>query len=312
MNDPPGGLARPSGAKCSFFGLSVGYFGEPRLSLDDSQLILHQRQAHETHPFLFDLKSGVGNWLTSEASVDYSAVWSPDSLQIAYSSNQNGQWNLFLRPASGQGSPTLVGESPNQQIPGSWTRNGNLLAFVERIPASAEMDIWLQPMDAMNAKPTPFLNTPEVREVQPRFSLDGNWLAYASDKEKQFEIFIHEVVREGGKVVPGRYKKVSKDGGWEPVWSHDGKELFYRSKDGKRLLSSAIDTAGSLSVGEERTVLPELPSPEPNLHFSACYDVSNDNQKFLILTEIKKPAMTRLILVQNWFEEIKRIASAGK
>ena len=141
------------------------------------------------------------------------------------------------------------------------------------------------------------------------------WLAYASDeaaKGKQFEIFIREVVREGAKIVPGRYKKVSRDGGCEPVWSHDGKELFYRSKDGKRLLSVAVDTRGPLQIGEERTVFSELQSPEPNLHVSACYDVSQDNQKFLMLTESNKPETMRLIVVLNWFEELKRLLFTGK
>ena len=86
--------------------------------------------------------------------------------------------------------------------------------------------MWLLSMDEDDAEPIPFL-TSQATETQARFSPAGGWIAYVSTEEGRAEVFIQDVSRDGSS--SGRKVKVSPGGGWQPVWSRDGKELFYRS-----------------------------------------------------------------------------------
>ncbi len=104
----------------------------------------------------------------------------------------------------------------------------------------------------------------------------------------------YEVVRMLGA---GRKRKISRDGGSDPVWSRDGSELFYRSSDGTRLLSVAIQTQPEFEIGEEKIVLEGL----------RMYDVSPDGVRFLMVLEKDTSQAMTLNVVLNWFEELNRL-----
>ena len=125
--------------------------------------------------------------------------------------------------------PTLTGAGP--QFPGSWSPDGTTLAFHER-KAGGERDIWTV---ARGQEPMPFLLTP-FDERSPRFSPDGRWLAYVSDESGRDEVYVQPFPGPGAKWL------VSTDGGREPVWGRDGRELFYRAGDLMMAVPLTFDT----------------------------------------------------------------------
>lgn len=114
--------------------------------------------------------------------------------------------------------------------------------------------------------------------------------------------FIRDAVESGRKI------KVSRAGGWEPVWSPDGRELFYRNLSGDQLLSVNIQTEPDVEIGEEKTVLDGLEMPAPGwLGGFISYDVAPEGDKFLMILEEERPETMTLVVVQNWLEELKQL-----
>lgn len=151
-------------------------------------------------------------------------------------------------------------------------------------------------------KAQPFLRTP-FTEGGPRFSPDGRWLAYVSDESGRREIYVQPYPGPGGKW------QISTEGGGEPVWNRNGRELFYRS--GGKMMAVDVATQPSFTAGKPRVLFegPYLPTPLT----SANYDVSPDGQRFLMLKPNESTeAPTQISVVLNWFEELKQKIPTGK
>ncbi len=182
----------------------------------------------------------------------------------------------------------------------SWSPDGQLLAFVEVNPTTG-YDIWV--LRLSDRKAQPFLRTP-FNESVPRFSPDGRWLAYISNESGRYEIYVQPYPGPGGKW------QISTEGGTEPIWNPNGRELFYRSGD--KMMAVDIATQPSFTAGKPRVLFEgryELsPATTPN------YDVSPDGQRFLMLkpAEASEAAPTQINVVLNWFEELKRRVPTGK
>jgi Tol biopolymer transport system component len=226
-------------------------------------------------------------------------AWSPDGKRIAFASKKEGPQNLFWQNADGNGGPERLNTSEYAQAPSSLSPDGQLLAFIERNPATG-YDIWV--LRLSDRKAEPFLRT-QFNESAPRFSPDGRWLAYASDESGRPEIYVQPYPGPGGKW------KISTEGGMEPVWNRNGKELFYRS--GGKMMAVDVATSTSFSADKPRMLFdgPYLPTPAtlPN------YDVSPDGQRFLMIEPAEKAQMapTQINVVLNWFEELKQKVPVG-
>jgi len=167
---------------------------------------------------------------------------------------------------------------------------------MEQTPESGR-DLWV--LNLADRKALPFLTTP-YEETAPKFSPDGNWLAYCSDESGRREIYVQPYPGPGGK------RQISTEGGQEPVWNPRGGELFYRS--GTRIMAVDIDTESSFSAGKSRMLFdgPYLPTSASFPH----YDVSPDGGRFLMLKPVESQASapTQIHIVLNWFEELKQKA----
>jgi eukaryotic-like serine/threonine-protein kinase len=164
-------------------------------------------------------------------------------------------------------------------------------------------DIFIVPLQG-ERQPRPFLQT-KFDELQPKFSPDGRWIAYTSNESGQFEVYVQPFPGPGGKW------QVSTDGGGNPIWGRNGRELFYLSLN--KIMSVSVTTQPSFSASVPRSVA-DIPS---GLLLSALansfYDVSPDDQRFLFVkanTENGPPGEVRVVL--NWTEELKQLASSGK
>jgi eukaryotic-like serine/threonine-protein kinase len=265
----------------------------PRLSPDGREVAVAV-EGQETEVWLFNLSRDTLTRLTFQGSTNYNPIWTPDGKRIAFISIGQG---LSWQTADGSGGPELLSDAG---IPNSWSPNGQLLAF-DAARSSTGRDIWVLRLG--DRKEGQFLGTP-FNEGAAQFSPDGRWLAYVSNESGHYEIYVQPYPGPGGKL------QISTEGGTEPVWNPNGRELFYRS--GNKMMAVEITTQPSFSAGKPKVLFAGQYQPSPNPVPNANYDVSSDGQRFLML----KPggqdqAATQINVVLNWFEELKRRAPTG-
>jgi eukaryotic-like serine/threonine-protein kinase len=280
---------------------------EPRISPDGRRVAVTITE-QESQTWLYDLSRDTLSRFTFEGNVSVDAVWTPDGKRIAFTSNKEGPLNIFWQMFDGSGGLERFTTSDYSQFPMSWSPDGQLLAYTEINPSS-QRDIWVlrmgdsSPSSGKVPKAQPFIRTP-FDEAVPRFSPDGHWLAYISNESGRYEVYVQSYPGPGGKW------QISTEGGTEPVWNPNGRELFYRSGDG--MMAVEITTHPGFAVGKPRMLFEGHyePAPVP----IANYDVSPDGQRFLMLKpveEVEAPA-TQINVVLNWFEELKQKVPTGK
>ena len=170
-----------------------------------------------------------------------------------------------------------------------------MLAYTE-LSDETGWDIWVLELDG-DRRQEPFLRT-EFQEGSAVFSPDGHWLAYGSNESGESEVYVRPFPKTGGKW------QVSTDGGNLPVWSPDGKELFYRKGDAVMVVS--LTTVGSSFRAEKPDLLFELETVgDP---FRKPYDIAPDGQRFVWLKRedaVEKKDQAHLRFVFNWFDEVE-------
>jgi Tol biopolymer transport system component len=190
----------------------------------------------------------------------------------------------------------------------SFSPDGQRMAFIESNPTTG-YDIWVMRMSDPSAasgqvrKAEPFIRTP-FNESAPQFSPDGHWLAYVSNESGRNEIYVVAYPGPGGKW------QISTEGGTEPVWNRNGRELFFR--DANKMMAVDVAAQASFASGRPHTLFEGpyalTPATFPN------YDVSLDGQRFLMLKPMAsaEPPPTQINVVLNWFEELKQKVPTGK
>jgi eukaryotic-like serine/threonine-protein kinase len=273
-------------------------YAYPRLSPDDRQVAVTISE-QGLQVWLYDLPRNTLTRLTFEGTSNITPVWTPDGKRIAFTSNKEGPQNIFWQLANGSDGLEKLTTGDYTQVPSSWSPDGKLLAFIEANPTTGA-DIWV--LRLSDRKAQPFLRTP-FNENAPRFSPDSRWLAYVSDESGRNEVYVQPYPGPGGKW------QISTEGGTEPVWNRNGRELFYRSGD--KMMAVNIATQSGFTAGTPRLLFQGQYVPASTS--SPNYDVSADGQRFLMLkrSEQAGAAPTQINVVLNWFEELKRRVPPG-
>ena len=251
------------------------------------------------HVYVYDLVRGTNSRLTGEGWSFYT-IWTPDGKPLLFSWGKSTADSLFWQPYDGSSPMERLTTSESGQRPGSWSSDGKTLAFVD-VHQDTGTDIAM--LDVRSGRVTPFLNS-QYSEWYPEFSPDGRWMAYTSDESNRQEVYIRPFPG------PGMKQQVSSEGGSEPLWARDGKQLFYRRPNQVWVVD--VRTDGVFVAGKPRLLF-EKPGYGSGYPIRA-YDLSLDSQRFLMVKEEqRKPTpVTEIILVQNWFEELKRLVPTGK
>src|SRR5215472_11352219 len=267
-----------------------GYRG-PRLSPDGREVVVAV-EGQETEVWAYNLSRETLTRLTFQGSTNYDPVWTKDGKRITFHST-TGSAGLYWQLADGSGGLELL--DPDGGAPGSWSPDGQLLAV------NGGSSVWV--LRKGDRKAQPFLRGP-FNQGASQFSPDGHWLAYVSNETGRYEVYVQPYPGPGAK------HQISTEGGTEPVWNPNGRELFYRS--GGKMMATEITTHPLFFAGKPRTLFIGQYQPSPSPVPSANYDVSPDGQRFLMIKAGAEGAATQINVVQNWFEELKQKVPTGK
>lgn len=274
----------------------------PQLSPDGQRIVIDFRDGPHLDVGIYDIKSDVFTKLTLDGA-SWFARWSSNGRQVVYASGQdNTVDNLYLKAADGAGEVERLTASPYRQLPNSWSPDGKFLAFGQ-FHSETRWDIYVLPLGS-DRQPYPFVNT-KFQEEGARFSPDGKWLAYISDESGRDEVYVKPFPDRGGRW------QISAGGGVQAVWAPNGKELFYRN--GAKMMVVSVETQSSFRAGTPR-LLYERSSYGGSDTEAAEYDISPDGQRLLMYKVVseREGRLAPLIIVLNWFEELKRLVPTGE
>jgi serine/threonine-protein kinase len=265
-------------------------YTQPQLSPDGKRLAIRVLGANGDI-WVYDFQRGTLTRLTFDGAAR--PVWTPDGKRISFSADRGKGLNWFWKLADGTGQEEQLTRSQHFNINVSFTSDGKTGFYTEN-DAKNGLDIWSIQLDG-DRKATPFLQTP-FNETVAVISPDDRWLAYVSNESGRNDVYIRAYPGPGGKW------QISTDGGDAPVWSRNGKELFYWNGDNMMAVDIAGDTA--LRAGTPRLL---FEGKYEKAGIGRNYDVTPDGQRFLMIKSGTANGQTaQMNVVMNWFEELKR------
>jgi serine/threonine-protein kinase len=222
-------------------------------------------------------------------------IFTPDGKRVIYRATRKGFRNISWHAADGSGAEEPLTSKPDvSHTPTSVSPDGRWLLFNENNPADpGGTAMWIVSLDGDHA--TRLAIDEPGAELDGQFSPDGKWIAYQAAVSSRQEIF---VVPFPG---PGPKRQVSTDGGQEPLWSHDGRQLFFQSADG--LMAVDVTTGGAFSASTPR--LMHGGRYFRSINGNTSYSITGDDKRFLRIQPIVADrAIKHVDLVQNWFSEL--------
>jgi eukaryotic-like serine/threonine-protein kinase len=226
-------------------------------------------------------------------------VWSPDSKQII-AGDRDG--NLHLLNADGSAKSQLVLKSELDQVAGSWASGANRVAFLQR-PTIDTYGLWMVPMQGADAYKPRLLLESQFPMTFPELSPDGNWLAYASTESGGSEIYVQSV-------PAGQKLRLSTDGGFEPIWIRNGREILYRTGNAKThaVMSAAVRSLSPLRIDAPQVLFTFTPGIYDSTTPARSWDATADGSKFLMSKNAPttETPVTSMHVVLNWIEELRQ------
>ncbi len=277
-------------------------YGNPRISPDGRRAAFEIQDGRSSDIWIYDLMRHTLNPLTADGSIMF-AVWTPDGESVLFGTYRAGKPQLFRQSLAG-GEPELFAALEELLgLPVACSPDGKelLIAWSDPKHPKWDNDIYLVSLDRQNGKSIsrPFIQR-NNNQRHGVWSPDGRWVAYASDESGRWEIYVEPYPGPGPKTM------ISTNGGYQPLWSRDGKELFYRC--GYKMIAGTIETKPEFRVTrcEELFEAPYLCRVN-----RIDYDVAPDG-RFLMIQDSQEPTPVSVNVVLNWFEQLKRLAPIGE
>jgi serine/threonine-protein kinase len=284
-------------------GSPTGSFTEMRLSPDGQKIAMAVRGkgTRNSDIWVYEAQRGSPTRLTVDGGGW--PLWSPDSKRILYAAN-----GLFVANADGSGAPErLPGGGDAVQMPASWSST-NVLAFLQRLPDGSR-GIWTTPITGSDRTPHLFLQS-RFNLTYPDFSPDGRWIVYASSESGTSEIYVQPYPGPGGKT------RLSNTGGFEPMWSANGHEIFYHTgnREQSQYYAVAIRSTTPFQTETPRLMFETKSGTYDSTIPLRSWEVSADGQRFLMRRPVPSSdrPLSSIHLVLNWTDELQRRVVAQK
>jgi serine/threonine-protein kinase len=280
-------------------GLSRQNYQIVRVSPKGTHLVTDFGQPRDV--WSYDITRGTALRVTTDPSDDQFPTWSPDGERIVFTSNRSGRPEIYSQFSDGSGTAEKVFERPESQgrlQAEAWSKDGRTLILTDALGGSTTSSIQL---DGDRRYISPSVG--KFIEGGAALSPDGQWIAYQSNRSGAMAVYVER--------FPGRgsLQKVSLSGGFAARWAPDGKELYYLNPDGRSLMAVPVSTGETLKIGTERKLFDgSFRTSGPGIR---PYDVTPDGKRFVMIRQDSATTESpRLIVVQHWTEELKRLVPA--
>jgi dipeptidyl aminopeptidase/acylaminoacyl peptidase len=274
-------------------------YSNPAISPDQKMVAVGKRdpQTKTRDIWVIDLQRSTSSRLTFDPADDTNPTWSPDGARIAFSSNRKGHRDIYVKPASGVGEEKILMESTEDQSVEDWSADGQYLVWGSDATGYESL------FSFREHKILPLLQA-KFAQDQCRFSPNRagppRWIAYTSVETGARQVYVRSFA--GALSGSGGKWQISTDGGSEPMWRGDGKELFYLN--GNKLMAVEANGEGeSFRPGIPKELFEARVRPE---QLRNRYVVTSDGKRFLMnaLVEQQEHASFRVVL--NWPGLLKR------
>ncbi len=262
----------------------------PRLSPDGRRIAVEVDEADfvNSDVWLYDMAQHTRTRLTFDQS-GHRPIWTPDGRRIVYSRGQFSQGDLYWIPADGTGPAESLLVAPEDQWAGDITPDGRTLLFRSGGAGPVRS---IHTLSLQGPRLPRVLIANQFDNHSPSLSPDGHWVAYVSNESGRLEVYVRPFPGPGGRW------QVSLDGGTEPLWAANGRELFYRN--GAKMMVAAIALLPTFTVGARRELFEGNYVSDPVYR---SYDVTRDGRSF-VLVRSPKP-LADFIVVLNWFDQLR-------
>jgi eukaryotic-like serine/threonine-protein kinase len=246
--------------------------------------------SQNTDIWTYSLEDDNAQRLTFDPSIDSMPTWSSDGTRLVFASNRNLKFDLYVKSANGAEEEKPAVQDGPDKFPNSWSRDGKYILY-ER-----GADLWFVTLPDLRS--SQFLKAPSTLKGS-QFSPDGKWVAYSSNENGRWEVYVTSFPDTHGKW------QVSNAGGEQPRWRGDGKELFYLSPDGQ-MMAVPVTTGGDFDPGTPVALFQANPRELLATSEQFTYDVSEDGQKFLINTQMKQTETVPMSVMLNWSAKLNK------
>jgi Tol biopolymer transport system component len=273
----------------STLGEPAQFVGGPRISPDGTRVAasIVDARTGTADIWMIDRASGTRSRFTTGRGDKVASTWSPDGSRIAYNiAKPDGSgYDILMKATKGSAvEERLVTGKPGRTYSCSFSPDARFLVFVAQ--KEFQYDLWALPLQG-DRRAFPVVASPAV-EQDAQFSPDGRYLAYNSDESGRLEIYV--MAFPG----PGARWQVSQNGGIEPRWRQDGKELFFFAPD-NRLMAAQVETDGeNFKVGAIEPLFQAR-----SMGFGYRYDAAADGQSFLVATGLPQE-LSPITVVTDW------------
>jgi serine/threonine-protein kinase len=262
-----------------------------RYSPDGRRIAADVASGGRTDVWIYDVASGAAQRVTSDGTVNTYPEWTPDGTRVLFRSDRAGRnTTLWWQPADGSGPAQELVDVPGKVVfEGVLTPDGRTVVY--RTGFIGAEDIWYRRLAGDTAAKG--IATTRFDERSPRVSPDGRWVAYQSNESGSNEVVVRPFPGPGAQVI------VSVGGGSTPVWSRDGRRIFYVS--GTKLLAASVATSPAFAVTAREVLF------EGNYFLSgghAPFDVSPDGMSFLMLRPVVANS-EEIVVIPNWAAKLR-------
>ncbi|PWT87606.1 MAG: hypothetical protein C5B54_12045, partial [Acidobacteria bacterium] len=248
-----------------------------------------------TDVWVHETSTGAASKLTFGPSANSLPIWSADGKKIFFSSNRTGNFNLYSKDATGNGKEEVILKSENWLWANDCSRDGRFLLY-EEVNPKTDYDLWALSLSDQKP-PIPLVNM-SGKQAHGRFSPDGQYVVYASEETGRYEIYV-QAFPDASR---GKWQ-ISTAGGFRPLWSRDGKEIFYLTPD-RQLISA--DTSHGFPIVSSKVLFTNVPVRTMNQVVENLYAVSPDGQRFLVDTPLEDPTRASITIISNWQQLLKK------